>query len=101
MNESLAVQTGAHAWNRSCSVVNRRKTELSFAHARFLLRHYAHARTDRAGIHDRVLVHFTLGQPSSRRCDAITLQMGTLESTKFSEILNLGFSLVVTYNHQN
>ncbi len=41
-------------WNRSCSVVNRRKTELSFAHARFLLRHYAHARTDRAGIPDRV-----------------------------------------------
>ncbi len=45
---------GAQAWNRSCSVVNRRKTELSFAHARFLLRHYAHARTDRAGIPDRV-----------------------------------------------
>ncbi len=41
-------------WNRSCSVVNHRKTELSFAHACFLLRHYAHVRTDRAGIPDRV-----------------------------------------------
>ncbi len=55
MNElNVSRYKGAQAWNRSCSVVNRRKTELSFAHARFLLRHYAHARTDRAGIPDRV-----------------------------------------------
>ncbi len=58
MNElNVSRYKGAQAWNRSCSVVNRRKTELSFAHARFLLRHYAHAQTDRAGIPDRVPTH--------------------------------------------